>query len=104
VTERAEVSQVVDEHSIALVGRHSTRRGVWRRDEVFLFQRRHVIADRRRGHTKSVSLNDPLRTHRLPRSNVVLHDDAQHFQAAIRHHPFSASRTHALLALDLPEC
>jgi hypothetical protein len=62
-----------------------------------------------------VPLDDALRAHRLARGDIVLHDDAEHFQTAFRDHAnrllsslrhprIELGRTSNELALEDPEC
>jgi hypothetical protein len=94
--ERAQVGQVVDEQAVALVGGNPPRRGVRRDDEFFFFEQRHVVADGRGRHSEGVPVDDGLGPHGFPGGHVVLHDDAEDFEAAIRHHFFDR--------LPLPVC
>ena len=84
--QRTQVGELVDEDPIALVGRHATGRGVRRRDQLLLFEQRHVVADGRGRHAEGVPLDDRLRADRLARGDVVLHDDAEHLEAAVGDH------------------
>ena len=80
------VGELVDEHPVALVGGDAAGRGVRRGDELFFFEQRHVVADGRGGDAEGVPLDDRLRADRLARRHVVLHDDAEHCEAAFGDH------------------
>ncbi len=84
--QRTQVGELVDEDAVALVGGDATGRGVRRRDELFLFEQRHVVADRRRRDAEGVPFDDRLRADRLARGDVVLHDDPEHGEAAFGDH------------------
>ena len=84
--QRPQVGELVDEDPVALVGRHAAGRGVRGRDELLLFELRHVVADGRGRDAERVPLDDRLRADRLARGDVVLHDDAQHVEAALGDH------------------
>ena len=89
--ERTQLGELVDEDAVALVGRHAARRGVRRRDQLLLFELRHVVADRGRRDAERMPLDDGLRADRLARCDVVLHDDAEHGETAFGDHPVHQS-------------
>ena len=89
--ERTQVGELVDEDPVALVGRHPAGRGVGSRDQLLLFELRHVVADRGRRDAERMPLDDGLGAHRLARRHVVLHDDAQHGETAFGDHPVHQS-------------
>ena len=88
--ERAQLRQLVDEHAVALVGRHAAGRGVRGGDELFVFEQGHVVADRGRRDAELVAVDDRLAADGLVRVDVVLHDRAEDLQSALRDHRSSS--------------
>ena len=84
--QRPQVGKLVDEQAVPLVGGHSTRRRVGRGDQLFFFEQRHVVADRGRGDTELVALDDRLRTDGLARLDVVVDDDAENLETSLADH------------------
>jgi hypothetical protein len=84
--ERPEVGQLVDEETVALVGGHATRRRVRSGDQLLLFEEGHVVADGRGRDAELVALDDGLRADGLARGDVVVHDDTEDFESALRDH------------------
>ena len=77
LVERARRGQVIDEVPVALVGRDAPRRRV-RLDEVaLLLEHGHLVAHGRRRHLDRRHLGDQVRTDRLGRRDVLLHDGTQ---------------------------
>ena len=73
----------VDEEPVPGVGGHPTSARVRLRDQAFLLERRHVVADRRRRDAEIVPVDERLAAHRLVRSDEVLDDGAQNLELAL---------------------
>ena len=85
--ERAHLGEPVDEQAVALVGGDAPGRGVRLRDEAFVLERGHVVADGGRRDVQVVTVDQRPRADRLVGGDVVLDDGAQHGEPAILDHP-----------------
>jgi hypothetical protein len=86
LAERLDARKPVDEQSVSTIGGHPPRAGVRLGDEPLVLERRHVIADGRRGDAQIVPLHERLGAHRLVGGDVVLHDRAQDGESALLEH------------------
>ena len=93
--QRPQLGEMIDEDAVALVCRDPPRRGVRSRDELLIFEQRHVVADGRRRHPELVPIDDRLAADGLVRVDVVLHDRAEDLQAAFRDHRSSSASWHS---------
>ena len=66
--------EVVDEEAVAAVGGHPTGGGVGGHDVALAFEDGHLVAHRRARHAEAPRPRDRLRSDRLGRGDVLLHD------------------------------
>ena len=82
--------QIIDERSIARIGRDAAGGSVRRSEIAFIFKHRELVANRSRGNAEPVTIDQGARAHRLRVGDVLLDKRLKHFLSTVGQQRFSA--------------